>query len=62
MKVCPICHKEYDDSYSFCTKDGHQLINVEVPRNQSSQNTDKKKKSYLKKIVIIVIIVIIGLV
>lgn len=62
MKTCPICHKEYDDSYSFCTKDGHQLIDAEAPQNQSSQNTDKKKKSYLKKIAIAVIIVIIGLV
>lgn len=28
MKICPICHTEYDDTKNFCIKDGSQLIDA----------------------------------
>lgn len=68
MKECPICHARYDDSQSFCTKDGHQLRNVEKVSDEAHQQNDisqhhpKEKKGCLKKIIIGTIILIFGLV
>lgn len=67
MKKCPICNTLYDDSLNFCTKDGHQLKNVETPvETQKPEDTGetrpKKKNGCLKKIIIGFVVVIIGLV
>lgn len=71
MKECPICHTRYDDSLSFCTKDGHQLRIVETspagtpqPGNNynPTENRPKGKKGCLKKIVIGIVVFIIALI
>lgn len=61
MKECPICHKTYDDTYSFCTKDGCQLNHVKDSEKLPSQPPQKKTRTYLKKILIAVAILIVAL-
>lgn len=68
MKECPICHTQYDDSLNFCTKDGHQLNNVETSRVASPQDENRQsdhprgRGGCLKKIIIGCVIVVIGLI
>lgn len=60
MRICPKCHTQYDDSMSFCVKDGCQL--QEVSSNASNQDVKptRKKTGCLKKILVIVVVLILG--
>ena len=64
MKECPKCHTQYDDTMSFCTKDGCRLIepgNATVAENNPPLRP-KQKGGCLKKIVVSVVLLIIALV
>lgn len=60
MRICPKCHTQYDDSMSFCVKDGCQL--QEAFSNASNQDvkSNRKKTGCLKKILVIVVVLILG--
>lgn len=62
MKECPKCHTQYDDTMSFCTKDGCRLRDVgkEVVVTDSQPVKQKRKGGCLKKIIIAVVLLIIA--
>lgn len=68
MKECPICHTQYDDSMSFCTRDGHQLTSVNAPTNETpnkekqQNNIPKNKKGCIKTIIITSVVIIVGMI
>ena len=63
MKECPKCHTRYDDSMSFCIKDGCQLIDMNDASSVGHQPEEKKKKGgCLKKILVAVAILVIAVV
>lgn len=64
MKECPKCNTQYDDSMSFCVKDGCQLVSTNTTSTNNSINPpqSKKKGGCLKKIVVTIVIAIIALV
>lgn len=61
MKICPKCHTKYDDSMSFCVKDGCQLqenLSGETPMTSSKPN---KRKGCLKAFIITLVVFILGI-
>ncbi|RHP64122.1 hypothetical protein [Bacteroides sp. OF04-15BH] len=61
MKICPKCHTKYDDSMSFCVKDGCQLqenLSGETPTTSSKPN---KRKGCLKAFIITLVVFILGI-
>ncbi len=74
MKICPKCHTQYEDTMSFCLKDGAQLVTettapaTEVkepaftPEQPEPCPVPKKGSGCLKKIIIAAVVVIVGLV
>ena len=62
MKECPICHKQYDDSFSFCIKDGKQLNPVGGFEKPTNQGGNKPRKNWMKKIALGIFVIIVGLI
>lgn len=67
MKECPKCHTQYEDSMSFCTKDGCQLVNAPTTPCSASANEPiakprKKKGGCLKTTLISIVVLVIGFV
>lgn len=61
MKICPKCHTKYDDSMSFCVKDGCQLQENSSGGSVEISSKPNKRRGCLKTIVITLIVIILGL-